>query len=824
MGLVFIIKFSYNMNLNCFNNIITDNLAIYIDLTNLNSWNLNTGLTLFSLTKWKNATVDDLNLIDFGLTAFDNGRINKLYSGLTLTQNNDKLVLYRIGFNNDSGGTFYTGYAISGVTGSSVGRYFSLSGGYLQGFFKLEDYNFNLLPFRYNKGITIETIIEILPQSEGIFYYMGTRAEDKYNPFFSGETTITNTTNISYEGKSTGNTYQFTGVTTSENNYLVAYSKNNKKLSNFKQPEYADTIIFDSVQQLNNISNNIISFEITDGKKIKYKYVNSNGNIIQNESPNIINRIGWTIIGIVFKPYEIIDDFDSSSKCYPRRKGNLIFYINGREFWKIKDFNEFYFKGLNNDKEKQLGVPYNISWGGGSFGLKNSWHYDYQTHFMYTGQSTTYINNNFTVEADPISSDCYIAPTGDTYLAGLSLSADSTTFTYADKCNPNIKYPLTVMRIQYTGGTGNTYFIKFNQPISALSNRDYIVNLLLFNNNFFSGGSINKISTIMYSDDVDINIINSIEYVYPLTNEYILSLQNLGLHPFADRCEYEYVLDKIMYYGVNGIPVSMENALTVGFGNESPNIILTGENSWLPIKTTFKTEDNSGKNIIYIGILIETDGLFNTGGTLYINDFKCIAADNISQDKNKNNLLIEKYFNSSYIGNIQKLRVYDIALQPQEILHNAIVEAKNNTGFGILISKGGRIIQQYEDVPYTPQQSSGSDIRKSIRYRNSDGSYKDLYQMIDIKVIIKSRNNPSVELIKFKKITTSGWTQLIFINDTTYDFIVPNTITAQHPNEILFAEIKFQWADPDDIDNVFDKIFVIDITNSNLLDNTVKNY
>ena len=157
-------------------------------------------------------------------------------------------------------------------------------------------------------------------------------------------------------------------------------------------------------------------------------------------------------------------------------------------------------------------------------------------------------------------------------------------------------------------------------------------------------------------------------------------------------------------------------------------------------------------------------------------------------------------------------------------MHNAIVEAKNNTGFGILISKGGRIIQQYEDVPYTPQQSSGSDIRKSIRYRNSDGSYKDLYQMIDIKVIIKSRINPSVELIKFKKIATSGWTQLIFINDTTYDFIVPNTITAQHPNEILFAEIKFQWADPDDIDNVFDKIFVIDITNSNLLDNTVKNY
>jgi len=813
------------MNLNCLNNIITDNLAIHIDLTNLNSWNLNSGLTVNSLTKWKNATVDDLKLFDFGLTAFDNGRINKLYSGLTLTQDNNKLALYRIGFNNSSGGTFYTNYTISGVTGSSVGRYFSLFGGYLQGFFKLEDYNYNLFPSRYSNGITIETIIEILPQSEGIFYYMGTRAEDKYNQFFSGETTITDTRNILYGGKSTGYEYQFSGVTTSENNYLDAYSKDIKKLSKFREPENANTIIFDSVQQLNNISNNIISFEITDDKKIKYKYVDSNGNIIQNESPNIINRIGWTIIGIVFKPYEIIDDFKSLSKCYPKRKGDLIFYINGRKFWKIKDFDEFYFKGLDNDKEKQLGVPYNISWGGGSFGLKNSWHYDFKTYGIYTGQTgTTYIDNNFIIEADPISTDCYTAPISDIVLAGLSLSTDSNTFTYKDKCNSNVEYPLTVMRVKYTGGTGNTYFIKYNQPISILSNRDYITNLLLNNNNFFSGGTINKISILIYSNDININIVNSIEYIYPLTNEYILSLQNSKLQPFDDKHEYEYIKNKIMYYGVTGIPVTPENALIVGFGNHNQNTIITGQNGWLPIKTTFRTDNNIGKNTAYLGILIETDGKFNTGGTLYINDFKYIAADIISQDKNKNNLFVEKYFNSSYVGNIQKLRVYDIALQPQEILHNAIIEAKNNTGFGILISKGGRIIQQYEDIPYIPQQSSGSDIRKSIRYRNSDGTYKDLYQMIDIKVIVKSRNNPSIELIKFKKIAISGWTQLIYINDTTYDFIVPNTITAEHPNEILFAEIKFQWADPNDIDNIFDKIFVIDITNNNLLDNTVKNY
>ena len=158
------------------------------------------------------------------------------------------------------------------------------------------------------------------------------------------------------------------------------------------------------------------------------------------------------------------------------------------------------------------------------------------------------------------------------------------------------------------------------------------------------------------------------------------------------------------------------------------------------------------------------------------------------------------------------------------MLHNAIIEANSNANYAIQISRGGRIIQQYENITYIPQPTSGSDIRKSIRYRNADGTYKNLYQMLDIKVVVKSRNNPNVELVKFKKVAESGWLSLIYMNDTAYDFIVPDTITALHPNEILFAEIKFQWTDPDDIDNVLDKIFIVDITTTNLLNNTVKNY
>ena len=365
------------MSLDCLNSIITDNLAIHIDLTDSKSWNLNTDLIVNSLNKWNEAISDDIDLIDFGLTGFDNGRVDSMNSGITLTQNDNKLTLNRVGYNDISGGTYYSGYTVTSHSGASVGNYFSLNGGYLQGFFKLEDYDFELFPPRYNSGITIETVIEILPESEGTFFLMGVRAEDKYNSFFSGETTITGTTEVSYGGNSTGQSIQFSGITTSEDNYLVSYDEDEVNLSSFKQPEYKEFTIFDEPIQVDNIGNNIISFDITDLKKLKYRYVNSDGILVQNESSNSISRTGWTIIDIVFKPYSIINEYDPTIyKCYDRRKGDLIFYVNGRVFWKIKDFDEFYFIGINNDKEKQLGVPYNISWGGGSFGLKHSWHFN----------------------------------------------------------------------------------------------------------------------------------------------------------------------------------------------------------------------------------------------------------------------------------------------------------------------------------------------------------------------------------------------------------------------------------------------------------------
>ena len=682
------------MNLECLNDIITDNLAIHIDLTDVKSWlNWNTGLTAFSLTKWNGAISNNINLIDFGLTGFDNGRTNIMWSGITVTPKDTYFTMYRVGFNevhNPTTGetsgvtatTFY--YPISAITsGDSENYYFDLTGGYLQGFFKLQNYNYELFPSRYNNGITIETIVYLYPDSHGIFFMMGARAEDKYNPYFSGET-ITGTTTV--------------GVVTSEDNYLDAIRESEELKTAFIQPEEMMETVYSEIPQVNNIRNNVIAFELTQDKRIAYKYINNEGLIITNSSSAIVTATGFTMIDIAFTP-DIIFNSPAQLECAPQRTGKLIFYINGRAMWIVKDFPEFYFHAFNNDGEKEIGAPYSISWGGGSFGLKHSWHYDYQTYVMYDGQDTDYITSKFLVEPDPIPTECYIAPTGDTYLAGLSLSADSTTFKYVDECDSNIEYPLTVMRIQYTGGTGNTYFIKFNQPISVLSNRDYNVNLLLYNDDFFSGDSINKVSILMYSDVVDINVIKDIEYMHPITSEYIASLLDDTLHPWGDGQEYQYSLDGVLYYGDSGLPVTLINSMIVGYGmtnygyyggGENQSDLMTGDKNWLPMYSTFRIPDNTGQKEIFMGLLIQTDDEFNINGSLYINGFTYTAADILVQDERKDDLTVQQNFDSGFIGGIQKLRIYDRAFTSPEILHNALIEREKNSN--IIVSKGGRII------------------------------------------------------------------------------------------------------------------------------------
>ena len=703
------------MNLDCLNDIITDGLAIHIDISDSDSWNLNTGFTSVSLTQWADAKSDNINLYDFGLTEYDNGATDRMYAQLDIEPQDLKVELYRVGYN--TGGTAFAGetmydlYPMSAVTSDlDVGNYFELEGGYLQGFFKLHDYNFELFPSRYNAGITIEMIVRIDPDSSGMLFHMGARAEDKYNPEFSGETQAVKVK--SAERVSTGvvgrtavvvtETTGFTGVTTSAGDYLTAYQQTEELKSSFGSWENATTTGWTKINQSGNTAANVIAFALSNDKRIQYKYIDENNLVRTQNSTNKITNTGWTVIDLVFEPNELIDDYDpEQANCYEIRKGTLKFFVNGREFWRLRDFNEFYFRGFGNDREKQIGVPYSISFGGGSFGLKHSYHYNQTTYNLYKDQDQTYIEDNFAVTTDPLNEDpCYTGDTGGSYNSlGLILSADTTTFHTEDECDPSIEIPETVMKIEHTGDTTlHQYYIEFDNIIEALSNRDLTLEVDIYDTGIFKsidsdGNSVQSSISLVAVGTEDIESLSGTVYKKPVTQEE-MEEEAEGPFPTYDDQIYEYEDGgtRLIIDGQTGYPRLNEYNESILEGMPKQYVAVGGADKWNSLDYTFKLKDNSSLQYIKVGLLIESTAPLNEGFVLYIRDFDYIAQDSLVQDPEKDNLLIEQNFDSSYKGGIQKLRLYDRAFTSQEVLHNAKIELKNNPGYGYAVSGGGRII------------------------------------------------------------------------------------------------------------------------------------
>ena len=137
----------------------------------------------------------------------------------------------------------------------------------------------------------------------------------------------------------------------------------------------------------------------------------------QNENPEFLNQEHWFLVDVVWERYLYFDKCDlinkgglgditetfyleslanntialikppyTNNKKTPEqvdiinlnnewlldkkfRDGRLKIYVNGKKIYTIENFEEVIPRPLNADKEKQLGVPFSISWGGGTQGL-----------------------------------------------------------------------------------------------------------------------------------------------------------------------------------------------------------------------------------------------------------------------------------------------------------------------------------------------------------------------------------------------------------------------------------------------------------------------
>jgi hypothetical protein len=103
-----------------------------------------------------------------------------------------------------SGVPEYTSYQIVSKENPQVGKYHELYGGFYQGFYKLFDYDYDILPERMKKGWSIELLLKprlfdeytpppgyttlnrIYPNNKNTFFYMGTRAENKFYHYADG--------------------------------------------------------------------------------------------------------------------------------------------------------------------------------------------------------------------------------------------------------------------------------------------------------------------------------------------------------------------------------------------------------------------------------------------------------------------------------------------------------------------------------------------------------------------------------------------------------------------------------------------------------------
>ena len=321
-----------------FNNtgLTKDNIIFDFDISNIKSFDNNAGFSVTSLTFWENYILSDLTLTGYGQTMYDFGLATSLTQTKTFTKRDRNLILQRLGYNDSEGNTTFPQVSLN--TGDE-GNSFALSGGYLSTYFKLHDKYYQLSKYRTDNGFTIDTWLyidqdtfdNIQSFTDGFFLYLGAKSENKFNIAFSGAND--DTSKFSYD----------------TNNYI-------------QDLEY-----------------NAAGLKFNDDKTISLRYLLNSGITSEVKSTNPINTTGWTNLSFTFKNCrKIITNCNGSDSelidCIPQREGNFKIFVNGKLFFEKECLEEFFWlKQLNTDADKQIGLPFTINWGGGSWGLKHSY-------------------------------------------------------------------------------------------------------------------------------------------------------------------------------------------------------------------------------------------------------------------------------------------------------------------------------------------------------------------------------------------------------------------------------------------------------------------
>jgi len=440
------------------------------------------------------ACLSSTTICDIGLTAIDNGLVTGMTGQTILVTNgllDNNLKFDRLSFDRRlklhqvtgytstpniqfSGFTSRTLYEVVSKTGSTEGVYHELYGGFYQGFYKLFGFDYDIFPDRMNKGWAVEMLLKprlineytpnsgettlnlFYPNNKNIFFYLGTRAENKFYHHASGtpqsDSGYTRTTIDLSDCLKTCACVD-TGITISrcvdvyepieeiiEHNIDCNCGCNSSVITNIpdKNPlldSISNAIALKLCGNINNPKIGVRVLRYTGGCEttgscsttgITYTtgytitdYCSPNGiyDFCSNDNPAYLQEEHWFQINVIWErntwldtcdlwyrgglgditKFEYLDSLSNNSVALIKppitsgeeiaqkieivklnekwlldkdyRMGKIKIYINGKLFYTINDFEEIIPRGLDTVKERQVGVPFNISWGGGTQSL-----------------------------------------------------------------------------------------------------------------------------------------------------------------------------------------------------------------------------------------------------------------------------------------------------------------------------------------------------------------------------------------------------------------------------------------------------------------------
>jgi hypothetical protein len=443
---------------------------------------LNLDLSLFTAS----------TICDIGLTGIDNGLVTGMTGqSITVTNGLDNTQTFSRNFfdrrfkmfqitgytsppnNRFSGSSAQTLYEMVSYSGNNVGYYVELYGGFYQGFYKLFGYDYDIMPERMNRGWTMEMVLKprlfnvfqnsytsttlnnLYPDNQNIFFFFGTRAENKFYHHASGtplsdsgytrvteslsdclktcacaDTGVTNSRCIDVYEPSAVTVTHNVNCNCGCNNSTITDIPDKDPLWDGMSNAIAIKLCGDPTNpkigvRVFSFTGDCITTGTTPNTGITYNtgytitdYCSTDGiydYCLSNTAFTYTEH--WFLIDVVWErntwldtcdlyyrgglglitDYVYLDSLANNSvalieppitsgdeipvqldivKLNERwlieknyRKGKLKIYVNGRLFYTIDDFEEIIPRALDTDKERQIGVPFNISWGGGTLGL-----------------------------------------------------------------------------------------------------------------------------------------------------------------------------------------------------------------------------------------------------------------------------------------------------------------------------------------------------------------------------------------------------------------------------------------------------------------------